>query len=86
MSLETGKVVHQVVDIRHSPGAAGTVVRNLAALGTGTLHAIGLTGDDGESYELRNDLAALRCRTEHLYCDVRRQDAHLLETARHGRP
>ncbi len=72
VSLETGKTAHQVVGIRHSPGAAGTVVCNLAALGTGTLHAIGLTGDDGESYELRKDLAALGCTTDHLYCDLRR--------------
>jgi rfaE bifunctional protein kinase chain/domain len=73
VSLETGKTVHQVVGIRHSPGAAGTVVCNLAALGTGTLHAIGVTGDDGESYELRKDLAALHCGTDHLYCDARRR-------------
>ena len=32
-SLETGKTAHQVVAVRHSPGAAGTVVCNLAALG-----------------------------------------------------
>ena len=51
VSLETGKTAHQVVAVRHSPGAAGTVVSNLAALGAGTLHAIGLTGDDGESYD-----------------------------------
>jgi bifunctional ADP-heptose synthase (sugar kinase/adenylyltransferase) len=69
VSLETGKTCHQVTRIRHSPGAAGTVVSNLAALGTGTLHAIGFTGDDGESYELRMDLAAMRCSAEHLFCD-----------------
>ena len=51
-SVETGKIAHQVVSIRHSPGAAGTVVNNLAALGTGTLCAIGLIGDDGEAYDL----------------------------------
>lgn len=67
VSLETGKVAHQVVSIRHSPGAAGTVVSNLAALGAGTLYAVGYTGDDGESYELRKDLAALGCRCEHLH-------------------
>jgi len=66
-SLETGKVAHQVVGIRHSPGAAGTVVSNLAALGAGRLHAVGYTGDDGESYDLRNDLAALQCDTCHLH-------------------
>lgn len=67
-SLETGKIAHQVVRVRHSPGAAGTIVSNLSALGTGTLYAIGLTGDDGEGYELRQGLAALRCSTEYLIC------------------
>ncbi len=72
VSLETGKTAHQVVSIRHSPGAAGTVVCNLSALGAGTLYAVGFTGDDGESYELRKDLTALRCNSEHLYCDPER--------------
>jgi len=66
VSLETGKAAHQVVRIRHSPGAAGTVVSNLAALECGTMYAVGFTGDDGESYDLRRDLAAMRCNTEHL--------------------
>jgi sugar/nucleoside kinase (ribokinase family) len=43
------------------------VVSNLAALGAGSLHAIGFTGNDGESYELRKDLAALGCGTDHLH-------------------
>ncbi len=73
VSLETGKTAHQVVRIRHSPGAAGTVVSNLSALGAGVMHAVGFTGDDGESYELRQDLAGLRCGTEHLVCDPRRR-------------
>ncbi len=69
VSLETGKTAHQVVRVRHSPGAAGTVVANLAALKAGGLSAIGLTGDDGESYELRKGLALLSCATEHLHYD-----------------
>ena len=73
VSLETGKTAHQVTGIRHSPGAAGTVVSNLSALGTGALEAVGFTGDDGESYELRNDLRMLRCGTEHLLCDPTRR-------------
>jgi bifunctional ADP-heptose synthase (sugar kinase/adenylyltransferase) len=72
MSLETGKTAHQVVAVRHSPGAAGTVVCNLAALGVGTLHAVGFTGDDGEAYDLRKDLTALGCRVAHLACDSQR--------------
>ena len=51
-SLETGKRAHQVVAVRHSPGAAGTVVSNLAALGAGRLHAVGIVGDDGEAADL----------------------------------
>jgi len=71
-SIETGKTAHQVVGIRHSPGAAGTVVCNLAALGTGAIWAIGLTGEDGESYDLRKDLTALGCNTDHLHGDPQR--------------
>ena len=66
-SVETGKVAHQVIDVRCSPGAAGTVVCNLAALGVGQLHAIGFTGDDGEGFDLRHELARLDCSTEHLH-------------------
>ncbi len=73
VSVETGKTAHQVTGIRHSPGAAGTVVCNLAALGAGRLHAIGFTGDDGESYELRKDLATLGCSRDHLHYDPRRR-------------
>jgi bifunctional ADP-heptose synthase (sugar kinase/adenylyltransferase) len=58
-----------VTRIRHSPGAAGTVVSNLSALGAGSLHAIGFTGDDGESYDMRKDLTAMRCSVTHLICD-----------------
>ncbi|MFO7903976.1 MAG: PfkB family carbohydrate kinase [Pirellulaceae bacterium] len=68
LSVETGLRAHQVVNVRCSPGAAGTVVRNLAALGAGTVRAIGFTGDDGEAYELRKALADLRCGTDHVHC------------------
>ncbi len=60
-SVETGKTAHQVVAIRRSPGAAGTVVANLAALTAGTLHAVGAVGDDGEAFELRRGLERLGC-------------------------
>jgi bifunctional ADP-heptose synthase (sugar kinase/adenylyltransferase) len=66
ISVETGKTAHQVVAIRTSPGAAGTIVNNLASLGAGEIHAVGITGDDGEGYDLRKALAARRCRTEGL--------------------
>lgn len=66
ISVETGKTAHQVVSIRTSPGAAGTIVNNLASLGAGEIHAVGVTGDDGEGYDLRKALEARRCRTEEL--------------------
>ncbi len=68
-SLETGKVAHQAVAVRHSPGAAGTVVCNLAALGAGAIRALGFRGDDGEGYELAADLASLGCDTTALHLD-----------------
>jgi len=55
-SLETGLDAFQVVNIRHSPGAAGTVTSNLAALQVGAIHAVGAIGDDGQGYELRQGL------------------------------
>lgn len=65
-SLETGRVAHQVVGVRRSPGAAGTVVNNLAALGAGTLRAVGAIGDDGEGYDLCQGLQRLGCDTQSL--------------------
>jgi rfaE bifunctional protein kinase chain/domain len=58
-SIETGLPVHNITRIRSQPGAAGTILANLAALGIGTIHAIGFCGDDGEGYELHRALNAL---------------------------
>ena len=58
-SLETGLDAYQVTRVRSCPGAAGTVVNNLAALGVGRIYPISLIGDDGEGYELRQALAAI---------------------------
>ncbi len=85
-SLETGRTAHQVVGVRHSPGAAGTVVNNLAALGAGSLTAVGFTGDDGEGYELRQDLAALGVDLGHLHTDSARRTPLYLKPRDAGRP
>ena len=66
-SLETGLAARQVVARRCMPGAAGTVIANLHALGVGHLHAVGVTGDDGEGYELRQQLAAMGVRLDGLF-------------------
>ena len=58
VSIETGLTVYNVVEVRPQPGAAGTIVNNLVALGIGEIHAVGFCGDDGEGYELRRALAA----------------------------
>jgi rfaE bifunctional protein kinase chain/domain len=55
-SLETGLDAYQVVRVRPTPGAAGTVINNLVALGVGRLAVIAVIGDDGEGYELRQAL------------------------------
>lgn len=58
-SVETGLTAYQVTRVRSYPGAAGTVINNLAALGVGRIYPISCIGDDGEGYELRQALRAL---------------------------
>ncbi len=54
-SLETGLEAHQVVEVRCSPGAAGTVTSNLRAMEAQVI-AVGVVGDDGEGFELIREL------------------------------
>src|SRR5712692_7957412 len=56
-SIETGLDAYQVVRVRSYPGAAGTVINNLVALGVQQIHALSVIGDDGEGYELLQALA-----------------------------
>jgi rfaE bifunctional protein kinase chain/domain len=58
-SIETGLDAYQVVQVRSYPGAAGTVINNLAALGVARIQAVSVIGDDGEGCELRRALADL---------------------------
>src|SRR5262245_44518325 len=58
-SLETGLDAYQVTRVRSQPGAAGTVINNLAALGVGRIIPVALIGDDGEGYELRQALGRM---------------------------
>ena len=66
-SVETGLDAYQVVGRRHAPGAAGTVVNNLKALGIGNLIAVGFSGVDGEGFELRQSLTQLGVEQEFLF-------------------
>jgi rfaE bifunctional protein kinase chain/domain len=58
-SVETGLDAYQVVRVRASPGAAGTIINNLVALGVGRVVPVAVIGDDGEGYELRQCLGSL---------------------------
>jgi rfaE bifunctional protein kinase chain/domain len=58
-SIETGLDAYQVVSVRNYPGAAGTVINNLAALGVKRICAVSLIGDDGEGDDLRRGLDEL---------------------------
>ncbi|HEV8059599.1 MAG TPA: PfkB family carbohydrate kinase [Gemmataceae bacterium] len=58
-SIETGLDAYQITRVRSYPGAAGTVINNLAALGVGAIVPVAVIGDDGEGYELGQALGRL---------------------------
>ncbi len=58
ISLETQLPVHNVMNVRGQPGAAGTILNNLVALGVKASYPVGFCGLDGEGYELQNALRA----------------------------
>ena len=57
-SLETGKTAHQVVKKRSAPGAGGTVLNNLSAMGAGKIEVVSAVGQDGDGWELMKLLQA----------------------------
>jgi len=63
LSLETGLIAYQVEMKRLFPGAGGTITNNLRALGV-PVYCIGLTGDDGEGYELKKELNKIGANTD----------------------
>jgi rfaE bifunctional protein kinase chain/domain len=65
-SVETGLEARQVVEVRVSPGAAGTVTNNLCALGVSGIHAVGAIGADGEGHDLLTGLQARGVNANHL--------------------
>jgi rfaE bifunctional protein kinase chain/domain len=60
ISIETGLPVHNVVNVRSQPGAAGTILNNLVALGIGRIYPVGFAGEDGEGMELVRCLRAMK--------------------------
>ncbi len=67
VSLETGLEAHQVVAVRAYPGAAGTIVNNLCALGVGRVVCIGVVGGDGEGFDLARGLRRMGAETSGLF-------------------
>jgi len=77
ISRETGRTAHQVTRIRTFPGAAGTVCANLASLGFGSVRCFGVTGDDGDGYELRRGLTAIGCDCTNLLAEDRLTNTYM---------
>ena len=71
VSLETGLEAYQVVQVRSSPGAAGTVTSNLRALDV-QVTALGVLGDDGMGYELLRGLHQRGVNVESMIHSVER--------------
>ncbi|MGI8978718.1 MAG: bifunctional heptose 7-phosphate kinase/heptose 1-phosphate adenyltransferase [Pirellulaceae bacterium] len=66
MSIETGLEAYQIPQIRNSPGALGTVLNNLAALGVGLLVPATVIGDDGHGFDLLKEVRKLPVDTSHI--------------------
>jgi rfaE bifunctional protein kinase chain/domain len=60
VSIETGLPVYNVTRVRSQPGAAGTILNNLVALGVREVFPVGFCGEDGEGYELLRALGSIR--------------------------
>lgn len=65
-SIETGLDAYQVSSVRHVPGAAGTILNNLSALGVGTIKVLSFVGCDGRGYDLQQELKKRRIDLSHL--------------------
>ena len=68
LSIETGLEAYQVERVRNSPGALGTVMNNLAALGIGLLVPVTAIGDDGHGYDLIREVRKLPVDPAHILC------------------
>lgn len=69
LSIETGLEAYQITSVRNSPGALGTVMNNLTALGVGRLVPVTVIGDDGSSYDLLQALGKMPVDAAHILRD-----------------
>jgi bifunctional ADP-heptose synthase (sugar kinase/adenylyltransferase) len=68
LSIETGLEAYQIDRVRNSPGALGTVMNNLAALGVGLLVPVTAIGDDGHGFDLLKEVRKLPVDASHVLC------------------
>jgi len=68
LSIETGLETYQVEGVRNSPGALGTVMNNLAALGAGLLVPVTVIGDDGHGFDLLREVRKLPVDPAQIVC------------------
>jgi len=67
-SIETELEAYQIERVRNSPGALGTVMNNLAALGVGLLVPVTAIGDDGHGFDLLREIRKLPVDPAHILC------------------
>lgn len=68
LSIETGLEAYQVQRVRNLPGALGTVISNLAALGVGMQIPVTAIGDDGHGYDLLKEIRRLPVDPSQILC------------------
>src|SRR5690606_20235548 len=84
ISIETGLVAYQVTAVRNSPGALGTVMNNLAALGVGQLVPIAVLGDDGHGDDLLRSMQELPVDGQYLVRSAERLTPTYTKPMRHA--
>ena len=72
ISVETELEAYQVCQVRNSPGALGTVMNNLTALGAGQLIPVTVLGNDGHGFDLLQALEPMPVDTSHIVLDPER--------------
>lgn len=84
MSIETGLEAYQIPVVRNFPGAMGTVLNNLAALGVGQLVPVTVIGDDGQGYDLLQELKKLPVDSRWIITDPQRLTPTYTKPMRQG--
>ncbi|MFH1069641.1 MAG: PfkB family carbohydrate kinase, partial [Candidatus Glassbacteria bacterium] len=77
ISVETGKRAYAVASQRYSPGGAGNIVANLAALGVGRVEAFGVRGEDLFGGRLMEELTGRGIVTQGIIPQKENWDTHV---------